>query len=125
MRPPEGQTTEMATVAEAIRRNNVLPAWFAFFAQVLVAISIELGDDLGRTLVSQHGTMRGIEDAKEVIQFEVAHGLWVEPAWQLFFQQTHHIFILTITWFEVARFMNGVYIFGHIFVTLGVVAWVY
>jgi hypothetical protein len=92
---------------------------------VLIAVSIELGDDLGRAIVAQHGTAEGIEDAREIIQFEAAHGLWVEPGWQLFFQQTHHIFVLTITWFEVARVMNGVYILCHIFVTLGVGAWVY
>lgn len=115
----------MATVAECIRRNNVLPAWIAFFAQVFIAISFEVGDDLGRTLVSQHGTSQGIQNADQVMRFEVQHGLWVEPAWQSFFEHTHHIFIVTITWFEAARFMNGVYLFGHIGVTLGVGAWVY
>lgn len=115
----------MATVAQVLRRNNYLPAWIAFFAQVLIAISIELGDDLGRMIVSQHGTAAGIQDARGVIQFEAAHGLWVEPGWQLFFQQSHHIFMVTVTWFEVARVMNGVYLFCHVFVTLGVGAWVY
>lgn len=115
----------MAVLVQAVRRNSVIPAWIAFFSQVLIAVSIELGDDLGRTLVSQHGTAQGIANAKEIVQIEASHGLWIEPAWQLFFQQTHHVFIVTITWFEVARFMNGVYIMCHIFVTLGVGAWVY
>lgn len=115
----------MATVAEACRRNNWVPAWIAFFAQVLIAISIELGDDLGRALLSQHGTVQGIDNANQIVQFEEAHGFWVEPAWQLFFEHTHHVFLLSVTWFDVARFMNGVYILCHVGVTIGVGAWVY
>ena len=115
----------MAAVAEALRRNNVLPQWIAFFSQVLIAVSIEVGDDLGRGLFSQHGTAEGIRNAQDIIAFETAHGLWVEPAWQLFFQQSHHLLALTVTWLEVARMMNGVYVLGHICVTLGVGAWVY
>lgn len=115
----------MAAVAEAIRRNNCLPQWMAFFGQVLIAISVELGDDLGRAIVAQHGTLQGIDNGKEVVAFEAAHGFWVEPAWQMFFQQTHHVLLLSLTWFDMARLMNGVYILGHVFVTLGVAAWVY
>lgn len=114
-----------AVVAEANRRSSIAAEWLAFFAQVLIAISFEVGDDLGRGLVAQRGTVEGIDDAREVVAFEAAHGFWIEPAWQMFFQQTHRILALSITWADSVRFMNTVYVFGHVFVTLGVALWVY
>jgi membrane-associated phospholipid phosphatase len=92
---------------------------------VLIAISIEAGDDLGRALFSQHGTQQGIENARGVVGFEVAHGFFVEPAWQSFFLQSRHIFALTVSWMVVARVFNAVYVLGHVFFTLGVALWVY
>ena len=115
-----------AAVAEAFRRNHVLAEWLAFLTQAAIAVSVEVGDDIGRGyFFSQHGGPQGLEDAKEVIAFEASHGFWIEPAWQMFFRQTHHIFDLTITWSDAAHVMNAVYVFGHVFVTLGVALWVY
>jgi hypothetical protein len=115
-----------AAVTEAFRRNNVLAQWLAFATQALIAVSVEVGDDIGRGyFFSQHGGPQGLEDARRIVDFEAAHGLWIEPAWQLFFMQTHHIFDLTITWPDVVQVMNAVYVFGHVFVTLGVALWVY
>jgi membrane-associated phospholipid phosphatase len=114
-----------ATNVQALRRTGVLAGSLAFTVQVLIAISIEAGDDLGRALFSQHGTRQGIENARGIVAFEVAHGFFVEPAWQLFFLQTRHIFALTVSWMVVARVFNGVYVLGHVFFTLGVALWVY
>ena len=115
----------MSTAVSAVRRNNIAAEWAAFLIQVLIAVSVELGDDLGRGFFSQHGTVQGIDNARRVVAFETSHGLWLEPAWQTFFLQTHHIFTVTVTYLDVARFMNGVYVFGHVFVTLSVAVWVY
>lgn len=114
-----------AVCATSARRGNVLSEWAAFAVQVLIAISFEVGDDLGRGLVSQHGTMQGIDNARNLVSFEAAHGFWVEPAWQTFFLQTRHLFALTITWIDMAHVMNTIYVFGHVFVTLGVACWVF
>lgn len=110
---------------QALRRTGMLAGGFAFTLQVLIAISIEAGDDIGRAFFSQHGTSEGIDHARSVVAFEVAHGLFVEPAWQSFFLQTRHIFALTVGWVAVARIFNGVYVLGHVFFTLGVALWVY
>ena len=115
----------MAMVAEAIRRNNILAEWLAFFTQVLIAISVEVGDDLGRGLIAQHGGIVGNTNALSIVSFEAHHGFWVEPAWQMFFERTHHLFLFTLTWPEAMRIWNGVYVGGHVFVTLGTAAWVY
>jgi membrane-associated phospholipid phosphatase len=114
-----------ATVAGAFRRNSILTEWIAFFAQVLIAVSVEVGDDLGRGLFSQHGSLQGITNARNIVAFEAAHGFWVEPAWQLFFEQTRQVLAITITWPEMVRLWNGIYVLGHIFVTLGVALWLY
>ena len=108
-----------------LRRPGVLTGSLAFTLQVLIAISIEAGDDIGRGLFSQHGTREGIDHARSLVAFEVSHGFFVEPAWQIFFLQTRHIFTLTITSEAVERLMNGIYVVGHVGVTLGVALWVY
>jgi hypothetical protein len=112
-------------VSAAFRRNSFLTVWIAFLAQVLIAVSVELGDDLGRGLVSQHGSVQGVDNARSIVAFEAAHGFWVEPAWQMFFEQTRHLLIITITWPDMVRIWNGVYVLGHVFVTLGVAFWLY
>src|SRR5437588_10744721 len=114
-----------AAAAGALRRNSVLTEWLAFIVQALIAVSVEVGDDLWRGAFSQHGTVQGVENAQRIVAFETAHGFWVEPAWQLFFEHTHRFLGLTITWAEAARFWNGVYVLAHIFVTLAVALWVY
>ncbi|HLJ68455.1 MAG TPA: phosphatase PAP2 family protein [Chloroflexota bacterium] len=97
----------------------------AFLIQVLIAVSIEVGDDLGRGIFSQRGTVQGIDNARRVVAFEAAHGFWIEPAWQTFFLHTHRILTFTVSYLDMAHLMNGMYVFGHIFVTLGVAIWVY
>lgn len=115
----------MSTRVGVLRRNSIWGEWLAFAAQVLIVVSFEVGDDLSRGFISQHGTAEGIANAHRLVAFEAAHGLWIEPAWQVFFEHTHRVFAFTITWPEVVRVMNGIYIFGHVFVTLGVALWVY
>jgi membrane-associated phospholipid phosphatase len=115
----------MAVQCGALRRNSTFTAWVAFFTQVLIAISFQLGDDLGRGLFAQHGTVQGIANARRVVTFESQHGFFVEPAWQMFFLHTRHILSLTISWIAVEHVVNTVYVFGHVVVTLGVAMWVY
>lgn len=115
----------MATATEAVRRSPAFSEWLAFLGQCVIAASVEVGDDLGRGLVAQHGTIQGIDNGRQVVSFEAAHGLWLEPAWQQFFERTHHLLLLTLTWPESSRILDGIYVFGHVFVTLAVAAWVY
>lgn len=110
---------------QALRRSTSATQWIAFAVQVLIAISFEIGDDIGRGLFSQHGTAVGIRDARQIVSFETAHSLWVEPGWQLFFLQTRHFLAFTVSWLDVAHVMNLVYVGCHVLVTLGVGAWVY
>lgn len=112
-------------IAEGFQPRNVVGEWLSFVVQAFIAVSVEVGDDLGRGAFAQHGTAQGIHDAHQVVAFEAAHGFWIEPAWQLFFEQTRHILNLTITWPDTVRAMNGIYVLAHVFVTLAVALWVY
>lgn len=115
----------MAAVAQAIRRGGQVHEWMSFALQVAIAVAFEVCDDLARGFISQHGSLEGVDNARKLVSFEAAHGLWVEPAWQTFFLQTRHFLAFTVSWTVVARAMNGVYVLGHVFVTLGVAIWVY
>jgi hypothetical protein len=115
----------MTAAIAVVRRRGAVQDWVAFAFQVAIAIAFEVCDDVARGFVSQHGTVEGIDNARKVVGFEAAHGFWVEPAWQMFFLQTRHIFALTVSWTLIARVINGVYVLCHVFVTLGVAIWVY
>jgi hypothetical protein len=115
----------MSEAIAVVRQRGAVLDWIAFAFQVAIAVAFEVADDLARGLISQHGTVEGIDNARKVVSFEAAHGFWVEPAWQTFFLQTRHIFVLTVSWLFVARIMNGIYVLCHVFVTLSVAIWVY
>jgi len=115
----------MSVSVQVLRRNSALLGWLAFVSQVFIAISVEIGDELGRALFSQHGTVEGVDNARRIVAFEVAHGVFMEPTWQIFFEHTHQVLMLTVTWAESARVMNGIYVLGHVFVTLGVACWMF
>jgi hypothetical protein len=112
-------------IAETLRRGSRVADVFDFAVQAFIAVSIEIGDDLGRGLMSQHGTIQGIDNARHLASFEAAHDLWIEPIWQLYFEHLHHILFVTVTWAETLRVMNGIYVLCHLLVTLGVAAWVF
>lgn len=121
-----GRIRAMSAVeARPLARSATLTEWLSFLAQILVAISFELGDDLGRGFFSQHGTVLGITNARRVVNFETAHSFWVEPSWQTIALQPHHLLTLTISTAATIHIVNGVYVLGHVFVTLGVALWVY
>jgi len=66
-----------------------------------------------------------MHDAHDVIAFESQHGLFVEPALQLFFRQSPAVFGIRIPWTDVVRAANGIYAFAHLGVTLGVAVWLF
>jgi hypothetical protein len=113
------------TNVQTWRRNNYLTVWLSFAVQVFIAISFEITDDLARGHFAQRGTLQGISNARELATFEASHGFFVEPAWQTFFLHSRHIFMLSVSWIDIAHLMNFVYVGGHLGVTLGVAIWVY
>ncbi|GAC1473435.1 MAG: hypothetical protein PVSMB7_27410 [Chloroflexota bacterium] len=109
----------------AVRGRAAIYEWVSFAFQVAIAVAFEVADDLARGLVSQHGSLEGVLNARKVVTFEAMHGLWIEPAWQMFFLRTRLLFDVDIDWTLTARAMNGIYVLGHVVVTLGVAIWVF
>jgi hypothetical protein len=64
-------------------------------------------------------------NARQVVHFEMAHNIFVEPALQVFFQHTHMILGVPLTWSLVVDVANNVYAFCHIFVTMAVAVWIF
>ncbi len=115
----------VAPARALVRRNGILITGLAFALQVFIAVSAEVADDFGRAVFSQHGTAEGINHARDLVSIEAAHGFFVEPAWQMFFLQPFHALVFAVSQADMVDVMNGVYVLGHVFFTLGVALWVY
>jgi hypothetical protein len=109
-----------------VRRRRTL-IWMAFVTQAAVAVSIQIINDINTGYFAQYGRSAGIANARRVVDFEQAHGFWVEPGWQSYFTQTHHFLLFTLDWNLVSDQMVNFYVFGHALITLflGVWVWVY
>ena len=86
---------------------------------------IEVSDDLLRGLVFPRAQGPTQAHAVWVMDFEQDHGLWIEPSLQRFFEQTHHVLGLVITWPHVVTVFDSLYGIAHGLVTALVVAWLY
>ena len=100
-------------------------AWLSLLLQVALVASVEVGDDLLRGLVAEHDTRTGIDNALRVVRFEADHHFWIEPGWQLFFQQTHQILGITLGWTQSQWLFNTMYTLGHVFITLLFALWMF
>lgn len=100
-------------------------AWLSLLLQVGLVASVEVGDDLLRGLVAEHDSRTGIDNALRVVRFEADHHFWIEPGWQLFFQQTHHILGITLGWTQSKWLFDTTYTLGHICITLLFALWMF
>jgi hypothetical protein len=99
--------------------------WAIFALQVIIVSMVEVGDDILRGNLWRPNAREALSHARDVAAFEASHGLFVESALQHFFEQSHHLWGFVLTWTAVTDFADDVYAFGHIFVTLAVVAWLF
>jgi hypothetical protein len=56
----------MSVSVQVLRRNNALIGWLAFVSQVLVAISVEIGDEFGRALFATRDG-GGVDNARRIV----------------------------------------------------------
>jgi hypothetical protein len=126
-------TLNQPTTTSSTLSSRRLPArrwptgreWLLFAVQVLLVAMVEVGDDILRGNIWRPDAMEALRNARMVAAFEWSHDLFVEPGLQSFFQHPHRLLGFLLTWPEVVRFADGVYAFCHIFVTLGVVIWLF
>ena len=112
--------TGIGRLRRATRRD-----WLSFVAQLALVVGVELGDDLAHGLVAQADPRVGLANTVRVVQFETAHGFWVEPGVQSFFTQTHDFLGLAVGWAQVVPIFNALYGLGHVLVTLLFALWVF
>jgi membrane-associated phospholipid phosphatase len=99
--------------------------WLLFAVQALLVVMIELGNDILRGNFFPPNAPEALSHARQIAHFEAAHGFFLEPAVQTFFERSHHLLGLVLTWSAVVAVANNVYAFCHIFVTLAVALWLY
>ncbi|HEX6510330.1 MAG TPA: phosphatase PAP2 family protein, partial [Chloroflexota bacterium] len=99
--------------------------WVLFAMQVVIVAMVEVGDDVIRGNFWRPDTREALGHARDVATFEASHGFFVEPRLQYFFEQTHHLFGITLTWAAITDVVDDVYAFCHIVVTLAVVLWIF
>jgi hypothetical protein len=119
------------SVATACLRAPAAPSgkrwrtWLSFLGQIGLVAAGEVSDDLLRGAIAEHDSATGIANAVRVINFEAVHGLWVEPAWQRFFEQTHHLLGMAFGWSQAVLVVNTIYTLGHVGVTFAFALWFY
>jgi hypothetical protein len=99
--------------------------WLSFLVQIGLVAAVEVSDDLLRGAIAEHDSATGIANADRVVSFETAHGFWIEPAWQRFFEQTHHLLGLAFGWAQAMWLVNTVYTLGHVCITFAFAMWFY
>jgi hypothetical protein len=109
----------------ARRRWPTRCEWLLFVLQVVLVVMVEVGDDILRGNFWRPNPAESMQNARDVAAFEASHGFFVEPALQHFLERSHDLLGVLVTWPDVVDIANNVYAFGHIFITLAVVLWVF
>jgi hypothetical protein len=61
-------------------------------------VGVELGDDIVRGLLVPADRQTAVANALRLVHAESALGLWVEPGVQRFFEQSHGVGNVVLTW---------------------------
>jgi len=99
--------------------------WLYFTLQICLVASIELADDGVHALLGQSAPQVSIVHALRLVNFERLHDLWIEPAIQGFFERTHHLLGVTISWAQVVPVADLIYGPAYVLCTFAFALWVY
>ncbi len=86
---------------------------------------IELSDDVAHALLPNSNAAAGLANAQRMMDFERAHGFWLEPGIQRFFASTHVFLGQTVGWGQVKPIVDALYGEGHVLFTLAFAIWVF
>lgn len=112
----------LSVQASATRLAFLEWGWFAL--QLLVIATLTLAEDFFRGEIDPPDAHEAIRHALEVAAFEQAHGLFVEPALQLWIRHAHALFGL-LSYANVVHVTNTIYALGQTLVPLLVAIWIY
>lgn len=97
-------------------------SWFAL--QLLAIAALEFAEDIFRGEIDPPNPHEAIRHALEVVAFEQAHGLFIEPALQLWIRHAHALFGL-LSYANVVHVTDTIYALGQTLVPLLVAIWIY
>lgn len=100
-----------------VSRFPTAPAWLTFLLQIGFVVGIDIADELSHGRLSRAAVQIAQVHAVHIMDFERAHGFWIEPGIQEFFERTHHILGLTLGWNQVVPVFDALYGFGHVGIT--------
>jgi hypothetical protein len=102
-----------------------LTRWLPLIINVLVTFGLYEVYELTRGLLPRNGPL-AIQHAHEVWDWEVHHGLFVEPEWQQYWLKSGHILgWLWISPEEITDFLNTGYLYVHFIGTISFLIWLY
>lgn len=99
--------------------------WLYLGGQIGLVAAVELSDELAHAVLPTVNAVAGQAHALRVEGFESAHGFWLEPGIQRFFESTHHLLGQTIGWPQLRPIFDTLYGEGHVFITLAFALWIF
>lgn len=98
--------------------------WVSFALQLLTILLLEYAGDVLRGDLDPPSPAVAIRNAREVAQFEQAHGFFIEPAIQLWFRHAHYVFGV-LSFVNVVHVTNFLYAVAQTVVPFLVAIWIY
>lgn len=99
--------------------------WRSFALQAGMVVGVELSDEFARGLFAPQSAGLAQVNAQQVMDFESAHDLWIEPAVQSFAQHGHRVFGMAVNWSQIVPAVNTLYGPGHVLITLAFAIWLF
>jgi hypothetical protein len=107
------------------RRWPSLLGWVALIAQFVLIEIVDAANDIVRGDLFPPSARDAVDNARQVVRFEVAHGFFLEPALYRFAQHSHGPLGITLTSDVLIQSANTIYAFFHIGVPILVGTWLY
>jgi RNA polymerase-binding transcription factor DksA/membrane-associated phospholipid phosphatase len=98
--------------------------WLWFALQLLAIAALQLGDDITRGNIDPPNKQEAIRHAQEVAHLEQAHGIFVEPAFQMSIDHVHALLGL-LSYGFVVQITDIIYALGQTLVPLLVALWLF
>jgi RNA polymerase-binding transcription factor DksA len=115
---PRERRATSATIASSVT------TWVGFVLQLLAVVALQFGDDIFRGNIYPPNVAEAMRHAQQVAAVEQAHGLFVEPALQLWARQVHAPFGFPL-YGTIMAATTVLYALGQTVVPLLVAIWLF
>ena len=109
---------------ERSRPPTAALAWLLFALQLIMIEAFELGDDIIRGNILPPNPTEAVRHAHSLVHLEQTHGLFVEPAVQLWARNLHALFGL-LNYDSVIRTTDLIYAAGQTLIPILLAVWIF